>query len=251
MIRRSHLTVPIHTLSICLEDDDDNDDNDMIVTAWNNQTARAIPMELIQGFPHVQLPNKAQFLSNLTVNGLRYTISSKHQGNSCVLFKPLDSEQVAATQIEFILQIQVSGSMQTLIIVHRHLGANIFHDPCLRFPVLRAKFYSSKLDHLKIINAAQITSHYAFVPCRDSLWGQEPYPGYPHHLSFACKSTHVTFGWFIGWIISGLSARPRSPLIILFFPVDDDMMYVVDIWIYVIWLISSVCVSLEAEFKTM
>ena len=82
------------------------------------------------------------------------------------MFKPQDSEQVVAAQIEFILQIQVSGSMQTLIIIRRHLGADIFHDPCLRFPVLRAKFYSSKLDHLEIIDAAQITSHYAFVPCR-------------------------------------------------------------------------------------
>lgn len=164
--RRSTLLTDIHTLSSRLEDDDDDDDDDTIVTAWNDRTAQTIPMELIQGLPHVQLPKKAQFLSNLTINGLRYTVSSKHQGNSCALFKTLDSAQVVAARIEFILQIQVSGSMQTLIIIRRHLAANILHDPCLPFPVLRAKFYSSKLDHLEIIDAAQITSHYAFFPCR-------------------------------------------------------------------------------------
>jgi hypothetical protein len=167
--RRSTLLTDIHTLSSRLEDDEDDDeddDDDTIVTAWNDRTAQTIPMKLIQGLPHVQLPNKAQFLSNLTVNGLRYTVSSKHQGNSCVLFKTPDSAQVVAAQIEFILQIQVSGPIQTLIIIRRHLAANILHDPCLRFPVLRAKFYSSELDHLEIINAAQITSHYAFFPCR-------------------------------------------------------------------------------------
>jgi len=162
--RRSTLLTDIHTLPSCLEDEDDDDD-DTIVTAWNDRTAQTIPMELIQGLPHVQLPKKAQFLSNLTINGLRYTVSSKHQGNSCVLFKTLDSAQVVAAQIEFMLQIQVSGSMQTLIIIRRHLTANILHNPCLRFPVLRAKFYSSELDHLEIIDTAQITSHYAFFPC--------------------------------------------------------------------------------------
>jgi hypothetical protein len=162
--RRSTLFMDIHTLSSRLEDDEDDDDT--IVTAWNDRTAQTIPMKLIQGLPHVQLPNKAQFLSSITINGLRYTVSSKHQGNACVLFKSSDSAQVVAAQIEFILQVQVSDSIQTLIIIRQHLAANISHDPCLPFPVLRAKFYSAELDHLEIINAAQITSHYAFFPCR-------------------------------------------------------------------------------------
>ena len=69
--RRNALLTDIHTLPIRLEnDDDDDDDDDTIITAWNDRTARTIPMELILGLPHVQLPKKAQFLSNLTINGL-------------------------------------------------------------------------------------------------------------------------------------------------------------------------------------
>jgi hypothetical protein len=146
-----------------LTEDYDDEDTDLVL--WNDRTVRSIPKELIQGLPYAQLPEKGQFLSHLTINGLRYTVSSKHKGNSCVFFKSVDSERPVAAQIEFILQIQVSGLVGTVIIVRRRLSADRFDDPCLQFPILQANFYSSELGCLETINAAQITSHYAFIPC--------------------------------------------------------------------------------------
>jgi hypothetical protein len=146
-----------------LKEDYDDDDTDLML--WNDRTVRSIPKELVQGLSYARLPEQGQFLSHLTINGLRYTVSSKHQGNSCVYFKKVDSEGLVAAQIEFILQIKVSGLVETMIIVRRRLSADGFDDPCLQFPILQAKFYSSELGCLEAINATQITSHYAFIPC--------------------------------------------------------------------------------------
>ncbi len=55
--------------------------------------------------------------------------------------------------------------METVIIVRRRRSADRFDDPCLQFPILQAKFYSSELGCLETINATQITSHYGFIPC--------------------------------------------------------------------------------------
>lgn len=77
---------------------EDYDDKDTDLMLWNDRTVQSIPKELVQGLSYARLPEKGQILSHLTINGLRYTVSSKHKGNLCVFFKKVESEELFAAR---------------------------------------------------------------------------------------------------------------------------------------------------------
>jgi hypothetical protein len=106
----------------------------------------------------------------MTINGLIYTVTSKHQGNSCVLLKSKDQTQVPA-RIQTIFQINVLESVQTLIAIRRHRPARLCHDPFSRFPILCARVWEVQLGELEIIRPDEVVSHFACLPLKGDFEG--------------------------------------------------------------------------------
>jgi hypothetical protein len=74
------LVTDIHAISLA-EDPENNNFED-------NNITRPVPTEIQNAFDRANLnvPSHAIFQTSLTVDGLKYTIASKHPGNSCVMF---------------------------------------------------------------------------------------------------------------------------------------------------------------------
>jgi hypothetical protein len=161
---RGTLTTDIRSISSLFEDDNEDDDT----AFWNGRTARPIPQELraaLSRYCHL-LPRTAQFLPNITIDGLMYAPYRKHRGNSCILFAPSHDKLVPA-RIETIFQIESADSIQTLIAVRRHLPSQVTHDPLLQFPILRARLWASQVADLEIIRPEQVSSHFACLSMAD------------------------------------------------------------------------------------
>lgn len=167
---RDSLQTDMRVLSSLVEggdDDDDGEDDD-----WNERTARAIPRDLHIALTrfHSESTRTAQFLTRMTINGLIYTPTSKHQGNSCVLLNLQDRTQVPA-RIQTIFQINFLESVQTLIAIRRHQPARLRHDPFSRFPILCAQVWGVQLGELEIIRPDQVFSHFACLPLKGEFEG--------------------------------------------------------------------------------
>lgn len=162
------LQTDMRVLSSLVEGGDDDDDSDVDdVMNWNERTARPIPRDLYTALTHFhsESTRTAQFLTHMTINGLIYTPTSKHQGNSCILLKSQDQIQVPA-RIQTIIQIHFLESVQTLIAVRRHQPARLRHDLISRFPILRARVWGVQLGELEIIRPDQVLSHFACLPLK-------------------------------------------------------------------------------------
>jgi hypothetical protein len=157
---RDTLQTDMRVLSSITEDGDadEYDDNAM---NWNERTARPIPTDLCTALArsHCELPRTAQFLPNITINGLVYSPTSKHQGNACILLRSQDQRLVPA-RIQTIFQIPGLDSVQTLLAIRRHQPSQLPHDPFSRFPVLRAQLWRAQLGDLEIISPDQVSSHF-------------------------------------------------------------------------------------------
>jgi hypothetical protein len=173
---RDSLQTDMQMLSSLVEGgDDDNDgdgDGDDGAMNWNGWTTEPIPRDLRTALSrfHSGSTYTAHFLTHLTINGLVYTQTSKHLGNSCILLKSQDQTQVPA-RIQRIFQIQLLDSVQTLIAIQRHQPARLCHDPFSRFPILRARVWEVKLGELEIIRPDQVFSHFACLPLKGEFEG--------------------------------------------------------------------------------
>jgi hypothetical protein len=154
------------------DDDDDDGDSDDYGMTWNERTARPIPRDLHTALTHFhsESTRTAQFLTHVTVNGLTYTPTSKHQANSCILLKSQDQTQVPA-RIQTIFQIYVLESVQTCIAIRRHQPARLRPDPFSQFPILRARVWGVQLGELEIIRLDQVVSHFACLPLMGEFEG--------------------------------------------------------------------------------
>ena len=154
--------------------DDDDDDDDSIMD-WDDRTARPIPNDLQIALTrfHSRFIRKAQFLPIVTINGLVYTPTSKHEGNSCVLFQPKSQGDLnlVPAWIQTIFRIPLSESVQTLIAIRRHQPSQIPHDPFSQFPILRARLWGAQLGDLEIIQLDQVSSHFACLPINGDFKG--------------------------------------------------------------------------------
>ena len=161
---RGTLTTDIQSISSLFDDKDEADD----MASWNDRTARPIPQELQAALsPLYQVsPRTAHFLSDIPINGLRYTPYQKHRGNSCVLVT-LSKDELVPARIDTIFQIEISGSVHTLIAVRRHLVSQATYDPFPQFPILRARLWAAQVADLEIIRPQQVSSHFACLPMSD------------------------------------------------------------------------------------
>jgi hypothetical protein len=168
---RDSLQTDMQVLSSLAEGGDDDEDDDGALN-WNERSAKPIPRELHAALTrlHFKSTGTAQFLHGITINGLMYSPTSKHEGNSCILLKSQNQNQVPA-RIQTIFQIHFMESVQTLIAIRRHLPSRLRHDPFSRSPILRARLWGVQLGELEIIRSDQVFSHFACLPLKGEFEG--------------------------------------------------------------------------------
>lgn len=160
---RDTLTTNIRTLSVLLN----GEDNDEITDGPVERVSQTLPADLRSAFTlaGMDTASRSHLLPNFLINGLSYSISSKHAGNSCVMFAPADGQQLVPARIIYIVQIMDSGTLSTYLAVRRHKPVDGISDPYLRFPVLRTQLWDSQLnDGMEILIPTQISSHFACLP---------------------------------------------------------------------------------------
>ena len=117
------------------------------------------------------LPASASTLSHLTVDGLTYSVASKHIGNSCIL-SPSKTVFLPA-QIEHIVQFVSNNNLSavnTLVAVRRFKQLNNHSDPFSIYPLLRTQIWSCELGALELHPVSAIQCHFA---CSTMLWEGE------------------------------------------------------------------------------
>lgn len=114
--------------------------------------------DLLQDYAITEVPSKAQFLSHLTVEGVRFTTRATHLGNSNILVRGLSNEEIPAS-IEHILRLPNSSDAWVLVRCHKDIDV---HDPFLTYPLIRAKMWSSLYhDRLDVVHFSSLTTHFA------------------------------------------------------------------------------------------
>jgi hypothetical protein len=169
---RDSLSMDMQLLSSLTEGGDDDGDNDGAMY-WNERSARPIPRDLRTAMTHLSFKSThtAHFLHRITINGLVYTPTSKHEGNSCILLNSPEDQNHVPAQIQSIFQIPFLESVQTLIAIRRHQPSRLRHDPFSRAPILRARLWGIQLGELEVIRPDQIFSHFACLPLKGEFEG--------------------------------------------------------------------------------
>jgi hypothetical protein len=169
---RHSLQTDMQVLSSVAEGDDDNGDDDGAVI-WNEWTAKPISRDLHAALTRFRFKatHTAQFFQHITINGLIYTPTSKHEGNSCILLKSQADQNQVPARIQTIFQIPFLESAQTLIAIRRYQPSRLRHDPFSRFPALCARLWGVQLGELEIIRPDQVLSHFACLPLKGEFEG--------------------------------------------------------------------------------
>lgn len=101
------------------------------------------------------VPSKAVITNRANLDGVSYTSWSLHDGNSGVLCQDIPFS------IESILTFpeHLGG---TYFVVRRHQDAGVLDDPYEKYPLLRAKLWSPKLDpDVEILHTSEIDAQFA------------------------------------------------------------------------------------------
>ena len=111
--------------------------------------------------PHAT--SRVHYLTHLTQHGIRYSIRSRHVGNSAVLLLDATGKQRPA-RIEYIFRLP---TLQDQIFVavrqYQELDAeSMRNDPFQKYPQLRAEMWSTELyKELSIVQANMLDDQYA------------------------------------------------------------------------------------------
>ena len=123
------------------------------VAVWNPMATSKVPsklqtiLRLHNNNAHV---DRAQFLTNIIVHGLRYTTSTKSFGNSCVLLGLPSSDVKVPAVIDSILKIQTSAdTLEILLAVRRYKALPNPCDGTSRFQEVGVSIWSSKLRTMR------------------------------------------------------------------------------------------------------
>ena len=155
---------------------------DVQAAVWNPRTA----IKILPNLRNVLLQydsslevEKAQFLKQLIILGLRYTISEKHFGNSCVLLKRHSTSHYFPAIIVSILKVRTSfNALRTLLVVRRYKSIPPSTSISLpgTFPVLGVTLWSSECNDLEIFRPEDVSCHFASLPFEYQGHGEAKIP---------------------------------------------------------------------------
>ncbi len=126
------------------------------------------PEDIVDAFNNSQyfegLPSKVRKLSYVKVNGLLFSVSSRHRGNSQVMLE--DSKgRLQPCIIQYILQ-RPDGSKGVYVILHSFKPALVQSNPYSGFPIFGANLWSQELsDNLQIMDARMLKHHFVCCDC--------------------------------------------------------------------------------------
>jgi hypothetical protein len=137
--------------------------DDAIDDVLDTPPLRDTPLHLQSLFNRneIDVPAQVNFLSHLTLDGFRYAVRTKHEGNSNLLITDAGGKLVPVS-IEHILRLPGQPRDNAWMVVKRLRPIAVVRDPFLDFPLLRAKMWSAELsDELELIDLTMIESHFA------------------------------------------------------------------------------------------
>jgi hypothetical protein len=156
-------TLMTDMLSLLPLDGEEEDGNDNDTLPWDENTTKPISQDLCSALRESVgfTPSKARSLSHLTIGGLTYSVTSKHAGNSNILFKPHPDSPAIPSQIDYVLQFHVNETLRTFIAIRRHIRLQVEGDPFCHFPILQTQMWSRRLGPIEILEPDEILSHFA------------------------------------------------------------------------------------------
>lgn len=165
--------VEINDLSSRVHDRDITEDvspeislDDSDTTSYNLKLAKIMPDGLRHAFRAVSpdsCSTHAHFVSNTTISGFVHSIRQKHQGNSQVMFSPLDGSAPIPGFIDSIFTVE--NDPRQFLAVHRLLSSSSSNnDPFRHWPFLGVKMYNNALGDLEVIPVANVDFQFACCP---------------------------------------------------------------------------------------
>ena len=112
----------------------------------------------------IVVPQTAQFLTHLKCDGLTYGTSYKHAGNSRIMLRSPESVLPIAAQIEYIFQLRFLTSVKTFITFRQYQRGSIPTNLFSCFPILQAQVLGNELGTIKIMEPAELISHFGYLP---------------------------------------------------------------------------------------
>ena len=159
------------------EEDNDVDVDEPIEDELNfdGPTIRLDPdtrQALAQKLPGILVPTTAFRLTRFTRDGINYCIKDVHEGNSGVLGKDSQSPYCIEQILAFPEDVTNTTVQGLWFVVRRHRSPNVRIDPYGRYPLLRAKLWSTQLEStVDVLKPTEIDSH--FAKCVIQWEGQE------------------------------------------------------------------------------
>ena len=156
-------TLVTDMLSLTLaQDDHDSEENTQTLYDGDSKAAK-LPTDLHRCIEQkfTYSPSRAPLLSHLTIDGLTYSVSSKHIGNSCIMLDANASRILIPARLDYIVELETDDGILTVIAVRRYQPFPKRDDPFTRFPLLQTRLCKSELDPLELFTVDKIRSHFA------------------------------------------------------------------------------------------
>lgn len=120
-----------------------------------------LPPDVLSAFEQssIEFESEAYILSDITLRGLTYSVSTKHLGNSCVIISR-GSHRVPA-QIRHIIQFD---DEHIYLAIRRHKRTPWQNDQYSRYSGIGATLWTPMFKDLEIIPSTSLICHFAYLP---------------------------------------------------------------------------------------
>ena len=154
------------------EEEDEPPEDELDFDGPTIRLGHDIRRALAQKLPGKLVPTTAVRLTRYTCDGVNYSTKDVHEGNSGVLCKGSENPYCIEQIIAFP-EDETNRSVQGMwFVVRRHRSTDVRIDPYGRYPLLRAKLWSTQLEStVDVLNLTEIDSH--FAKCAIHWEGQE------------------------------------------------------------------------------
>jgi hypothetical protein len=153
-------------------DEDERAENELDFDGPTIRLDHELRLALAQKQPGKSVPTTAVRLTRYTHDGVNYSIKDVHEGNSGVLCKDSESPYCIEQILAFPEDVTNRGIQGMWLVVRRHQSPDVRVDPYGRYPLLRAKLWSTQLEStVDVLNPTEINSH--FAKCAIQWEGQE------------------------------------------------------------------------------
>jgi len=162
---RNSLAIDVQLSAPGEDDDDDEGEPAEGELNFDGPTIRLdheLRQALAQKQPGKSVPTTAVRLTRYTRDGVNYSIKDVHEGNSGVLCKDSESPYCIEQILAFPEDVTNRSIQGMWLVVRRHKVPEIRIDPYGRYPLLRAKLWSTQLEStVDVLNPTEIDSHFA------------------------------------------------------------------------------------------